>query len=385
MSVVGFNHKVRGLRAVLVAAAVLGLGACAPQTTPDEIAHVQETNDPYEPLNRAIFAFNEGLDVVILKPAAVWYTFFVPFQDARDTIRRVIDNASLPWTAINEVFQGEWHRAGTSTTRFLINTTLGIGGMIDWATRWGYEQHNEDFGLTLARRFGVREGPYIVLPVFGPRNVRDAVGLGVDAVGDPVGWILPFPGGLVRSGVDGIDTRSRHIDDIEALRRDSVDFYATLRSITRQRRQAEVDRGQGGGTQDIPRPTSDMNPIAPPTVATPPQPPARRVPGRPVAQSPAQQPPARPTAQAPAQQAPMQTSQPLVQPDQTAAAVAVAPASAPLPLQTATAPWLQPQAAPSAAPRAAASAPVRVRADGSWLVEPSSASGSGAGVPTQGR
>src|SRR5262245_58425599 len=104
MSVVGFNRTVRGVRAVLVVVAVLGLGACASQNTPDEIAHVQETNDPYEPLNRAIFAFNEGLDVVVLKPAATWYTFWVPFQDARDTIRRVIDNAALPWTAINEVF-----------------------------------------------------------------------------------------------------------------------------------------------------------------------------------------------------------------------------------------------------------------------------------------
>ena len=347
MSVVGFNRKVRALRVVgrvLVVAAVLGLGACASQRTPDEIAHVQETNDPYEPLNRAIFAFNEGLDVVVLKPAATWYTFFVPFQDARDTIRRVIDNATLPWTAINEVFQGEWSRAGTSTTRFLINTTLGIGGMIDWATRWGFEHHSEDFGLTMARRFGVREGPYLVLPVLGPRNLRDAVGLGIDSVGDPVGWILPFPGGIVRSGTDGIDTRSRHLTDIEQLRRDSVDFYATLRSITRQRRQAEVDRNQGGGRQDIPRPTSDMNPLQPPAVATPNQPrptpvaPARPTPGRPAAQRTPT--PAAPAQAAPAQPAAQPAAQPLVQPSATPphAAAPAQTAAAPAPLQTATAP-----------------------------------------------
>lgn len=382
MSVVGFNQRVRALRVVgrvLVAAAVLGLGACASQNTPDEVAHVQETNDPYEPLNRAIFAFNEGLDVVVLKPAATWYTFFVPFQDARDTIRRVIDNATLPWTAINEVFQGEWSRAGTSTTRFLINTTLGIGGMIDWATRWGYEQHSEDFGLTLARRFGVREGPYLVLPVLGPRNVRDAIGLGIDGVGDPIGWILPFPGGIVRTGMDGIDTRSRHLTDIEQLRRDSVDFYATLRSITRQRRQAEVDRGQGGGRQDIPRPTSDMNPIQPPAVAMPSQArPTRPAPVRPAAQRAATQP-------APAQATP---AQPLVQPSPTAPPQAAAPAQtasapAPLPLQTVAAPWIRPQAATPQSggePREAAGGePVRVRPDGSWLVEPRPSS------PSQGR
>ena len=379
MSAVAYNQTVRSLRAAMVAVALLGLGACASQNTPDEIARVQETNDPYEPLNRAIFSFNEGLDVVILKPLAVWYTFFVPFQDARDTIRRVIDNAALPWTAINEVFQGEWSRAGTTTTRFLINTTLGIGGMIDWATRWGFEHHSEDFGLTLARRFGVREGPYLVLPVLGPRNVRDAIGLGVDAVGDPIGWILPFPGGIVRSGMDGIDLRSRHITDLDQLRRDSIDFYATMRSITRQRRQAEVDRGQSSGPQDIPRPTSDMGPLNPnpPAVATPDQTPAQPAPrGRPIARAPAQQGTGQP---APAQQG---AAQPLIQPSPTAparSAASAAPAAIPMqaaPLQTATAPWLTPRAE---APRGAATGgtAVRVRSDGSWVVDPS--------TPTQGR
>jgi phospholipid-binding lipoprotein MlaA len=221
----------------------LALHGCAAQNTPEEIVRVQETNDPYEPLNRAIFAFNDGLDVVVLKPLAVWYTFIVPSQGARDTIRRVVDNASLPWTAINEVFQGEWERAGTSTTRFLINATLGLGGTIDWATRWGFEQYSEDFGSTLARRFGVDEGPYLVLPVFGSSNVRDAFGLLADTAGDPVDWILPFPGPIVRSGFDRADVRSRHVEDVEQLRRDSLDFYATVRSIARQRRANELGRG----------------------------------------------------------------------------------------------------------------------------------------------
>jgi phospholipid-binding lipoprotein MlaA len=249
--------KGRSIWLTIMAGAVIALGACAAQNTPEEIARVRETNDPYEPMNRTIFAFNEGLDVVVLKPAAVWYTFLVPFQDARDTIRRVIDNASLPWTAINEVFQGEWDRAGTSTTRFLINTTLGLGGTIDWATRWGFEQHSEDFGLTLARQLGTREGPYLMLPVFGPGNLRDAFGLLVDTAGDPLNWVLPFPGSIVRSSMDRADFRSRHIEDVEQLRRDSLDFYATVRSIARQRRMNELGRGPSGGPLEVPHPPAE--------------------------------------------------------------------------------------------------------------------------------
>lgn len=349
MFATAYTKRLRPLHAAIVLFFAISLVGCAPQNTPDEIARVQETNDPYEPLNRSIFAFNEALDVVILKPLAVWYRFLVPIPEVRDAITRVLDNATLPWTAANEVFQGEFGRARVSTTRFLINTTLGIGGVFDWATRWGFPHHDEDFGLTLARTFGMREGPYLMLPMLGPSNIRDTVGRAVDGVGDPVGWILPFPGGLVRSGVRGIDTRQRNIETVDDLRRDSVDFYATIRSVWRQRRASEVRRGEAA-PEDIPRVTSDMGRYAPSVGAAP----AESQP------DPAAAPAARPARPAARPQAMRQS------PAQPAAASRVAPVT-----QTAAAPWLTPrEPVPVPAPARPAAAPGRVDPEVRWVFDP---------------
>ncbi|MBL8839348.1 MAG: VacJ family lipoprotein [Alphaproteobacteria bacterium] len=348
--------KLRAFQAVILVLAALSLVGCASQRTPEEIAHVQETNDPYEPFNRSVFAFNDALDVVILKPLAVWYRFLVPIPEVRDAITRVLDNASLPWTAANEVFQGEFGRARITTTRFLINTTLGIGGVFDWATRWGFPHHEEDFGLTLARTFGMREGPYLMLPLLGPSNVRDTGGRIVDGVGDPVGWILPFPGSIVRGAVRGIDTRQRNIENIDELRRDSVDFYATLRSVWRQRRESQVRRGEAPPS-DIPRVTSDMGRFAPSVGAAPEAAPAAPASARPTA-APTARPAARPQA---SRQAPQQ--------QQGAAAADLAPV-----VQTARAPWLLPRdAAPQAAPPAAPRATPEIR----WFFDPARPQGQG--------
>lgn len=346
-------HRLRAFQAVILVLAALSLVGCASQRTPEEIAHVQETNDPYEPLNRSIFAFNEGLDLVILKPLAVWYRFLVPIPEVRDAITRVLDNASLPWTAANEVFQGEFGRARITTTRFLINTTLGIGGVFDWATRWGFPHHEEDFGLTLARTFGMREGPYLMLPLLGPSNIRDTGGRIVDGVGDPVGWILPFPGSIVRGAVRGVDTRQRNIENIDELRRDSVDFYATIRSVWRQHRASEVRRGEAA-PEDIPRVTSDMGRFAPSVGAAP-----EAAPQQPSA---APRPAARPTR-------PTARPQALRQAPQQPAAASAAPV-----VQTARAPWLLPQDAP---PQVAAQPASRATPEIRWVFDPVRPQGQG--------
>ncbi len=270
MSVVAFDQPARVLRVVLLALAVLSLAGCGGQPrTPEDVARIAETNDPNERMNRAVFAFNEGLDRVVLRPMAMWYRFLVPIPEARDTIRRVVDNAALPWTAVNEVIQGEYAGARISSTRFLINTTLGLGGMIDWATRWGFPHHTEDFGLTLARRFGVRDGPYFVMVGFGPAVTRDAWAMWVDVVGNPVGWLLPF---------DGVDRRSRHIDDVDEMRNNSLDFYAAVRSMVQQRRRALVNRDDPP-TDDIPRVAPEQS-VAPAAVAAAPVVRPRRPPVR---------------------------------------------------------------------------------------------------------
>ncbi len=282
MAFAALSRPFRLARAMLPLLAVLSLGACATSRTPEEIAHAEETNDPNEAMNRAVFAFNEGLDLVVLRPMAVWYRFLVPVPEARDTIRRIVDNAALPWTAMNELMQGEFARARVTSTRFLINTTVGVGGAVDWATRWGYPHHTEDFGLTLARRFGVREGPYFVMVGFGPAVTRDAWAMWVDVVGNPVGWLLPF---------DGVDRRSRHIEDIDRMRADSIDFYAAVRSMVQQRRRVVVNRG-GTSPDEVPRLAPEAA-LAPAVAAAAPR---RRQPD-----------PARPQPAAPASAAPWVT------------------------------------------------------------------------------
>lgn len=239
-----------GIWMALTLAIPLALGACASQNTEAERELVAETRDPIEPLNRYVFAFNQGVDTVVFRPLAVWYRIVVP-EPLRLALRNGYNNANLPWIFINELLQREYGRAQITSTRFLINTTLGIGGLLDWATVWGYPQHYEDFGLTLARVFGMGEGPYLMLPLLGPSNVRDGLGRVVDTVGDPVGWILPFPGGIVRAGVEAVDTRAQNIETLDELQRGSLDFYATIRSVIRQRREAEINRGAIGS--NLPR------------------------------------------------------------------------------------------------------------------------------------
>lgn len=236
-------------RIVFVFALAIGVSACQSTRTPEERQYVAESRDPLEPLNRHIFGFNEGLDEIVFKPVAAWYGLI--HTDVRNAITRGLDNASLPWTFINEVFQGEFDRARITAARFAINTTLGVGGLIDHATAMGYPQHNEDFGLTLARRFTAQEGPYLVVPLLGPSNPRDLFGRLVDVAADPVSYIIPSPGGFIRGALRAVDVRQRNIENLDELRRNSTDYYATIRSVVRQRREAEINRGEI--SPDIPR------------------------------------------------------------------------------------------------------------------------------------
>lgn len=250
----------RRLAAVL--AVLLALAACASQDkdapvpgAPGESADVydidDDDNDPLETINRFMFAFDLTLDVFILKPAAATYRFLLPVE-VRDSVRNVIRNLRSPVVLANDLFQGEMERAETTTMRFLINSTVGVLGIIDVADGWGYPHHDEDFGQTLAVH-GAGEGFYLVLPIFGPSSVRDGIGLAVDTFLDPltyVGHIYDVETELLaRTVVGGIDTRSRNIDAIDDLQRDSIDFYARIRSLYRQSRANEIRNGASDGDQ----------------------------------------------------------------------------------------------------------------------------------------
>jgi phospholipid-binding lipoprotein MlaA len=159
-------------------------------------------------------------------------------------MRDFLDNLGEPVIFINDSLQGEFSRANTTAGRFLFNSTFGIGGLWDQASKIGMEKQSGDFGQTLYS-WGVPDGPYLVLPILGPSNPRDAIGLGVDSYMDPFWWGLTVHYGATSAGfyrwiAKGIDERSRNIESLAEIERTSLDFYATVRSLARQRRAAQI-------------------------------------------------------------------------------------------------------------------------------------------------
>ncbi len=239
--------RIPTLRITLLAGLVLLFQGCAtPPTDPDALAAFNEANDPLEPMNRNIFAFNEAADKYLIKPIAQGYVYVVPAQ-GRKSVRNFLNNLRSPVVLANDIMQGEMERAGTTIGRAIFNTTIGIGGLFDVASGLGLPYHDEDFGQTLAV-WGVGEGPYLVLPILGPSNPRDTVGIVADGFMDPLNWYLEniHLGYLtyVRAAIDGIDKRAGVLDALDEIKRTSLDFYATIRSLYRQRRIDEINNGE---------------------------------------------------------------------------------------------------------------------------------------------
>jgi len=250
--------RIRPAAARLVAKVALGavlaaLAGCAtPPTDPAALKDYEATNDPFEPVNRDIFEFNLYLDRYLLKPVAIGYTKVVP-EFARTTIRNFLHNLGEPVIFANDMMQGEWGAANATAARFLINSTFGVAGLVDFAGNTGIERQTGDFGQTLYA-WGFGEGPYLVLPILGPSNPRDAIGMGVDGAMDPYGyWVGGFYGqGAAnaetygRMAASGIDLRARNIDTLDDLQRNAIDFYAEMRSLYRQHRAEELRHGRPG-------------------------------------------------------------------------------------------------------------------------------------------
>jgi phospholipid-binding lipoprotein MlaA len=251
-------------RLIAVRAALTLVAGCASQPKPAadgwsgsdelEIAEVDTENDPLELLNRFTFAFNLALDTMVFQPVAATYRFLLPVE-VRDSVRNALRNLRSPLILINDVLQGEMERAETTLVRFLVNTTAGVLGLFDVAHDMGYPYHNEDFGQTLGVH-GVGEGFYLVLPILGPSNPRDGIGLLVDIYLDPMTYAAEAADVedflLARTVVEGVDKRARNIETIEDLRRDSIDFYARVRSLYRQSRANEINNGEA--SEDTPTP-----------------------------------------------------------------------------------------------------------------------------------
>ena len=237
----GMLTKLRRHLLLLSVGMVLAVSACAAKADQDDM------NDPYESMNRAFFDFDLFLDRIMVRPLAQLYVDVVP-DPGRHAVRNVLGNMNEPIVFANNMLQGEFKRAHTTVARFLLNSTFGIGGIFDWATGDGLPKQSGDFGQTLYV-WGVEDGPYLFLPVLGPTNPRDAVGFGVDNLADPVGYAFWNAGGLrwldwTRFGVDAVDQRSTQLDTLDELQKSAIDFYAQIRSLSRQKRARELRHGE---------------------------------------------------------------------------------------------------------------------------------------------
>ncbi len=251
----GEKFSFRNFTVILLGTALLFTAGCAkrpPDSDPQALSAYLESNDPLEPMNRAIFSFNQGFDEILLEPAARFYRQFGP-PDLRKGISNFVNNWREPVTFVNDVLQGEASRAGTTLSRFLINSTFGLLGILDTATYWGVEHHSEDFGETFAV-WGFSEGPYIMLPFLGPSNARDLTGFIVDFFYDPVSLWLDHKGWTeVRYGrlaLRGLIYREENLETLDDLGKSSTDFYATIRSAYRQYRIYDINNGVLDTTAD---------------------------------------------------------------------------------------------------------------------------------------
>jgi phospholipid-binding lipoprotein MlaA len=240
------KFKRRERRQAAVAAAALGvvLGCCgcaAKPSAPPQSTEADSENDPAEPVNRKIFEANLAVDHKVMRPVAQAYVDHVP-EAVRQGVHNVVQNLKEPATAVNDLLQGNAGKAWQSVRRLAVNTTIGGAGVVDVAKKLGLPPHGADFGETLAV-WGVKQGPFVELPLLGPSNPRDAIGTVVDMAMNP----LTFVGGppatyasVAAGGAGVVEMRAQHLKDLDDLERNSLDYYAELRSVYRQHRDAEI-------------------------------------------------------------------------------------------------------------------------------------------------
>ena len=229
---------------IVGAGCALGLAACT-TNSPEAVA----ANDPFEPMNRAVYTFDEKFDHYVVLDIAGLYVNNVP-RPLRVGIHNVFSNAEEPVTIANDILQLEFARAGRMTARMALNSTAGLGGIVDLAAKHGLPEQTADFGQTLSR-YGIGEGPFLVLPIIGPEPPRDLIGEGADLFIDPLTWLPPGWPLLDRLGItsgvqiwDPYVTHARNMLLRQELEKGSVDPYATMRSIYRQQRADEVNGGK---------------------------------------------------------------------------------------------------------------------------------------------
>jgi phospholipid-binding lipoprotein MlaA len=222
-------------KTALLGVLLLLIAGCAsiPSGQPDP-------RDPWERFNRSSFKFNDALDRAIARPVAKAYVKVTP-RFIRTGVSNALSNLNTVPTAINDVLQGKMREAGRDSARFLLNSTLGLGGLFDPASAAGLENNDEDFGQTLGK-WGVKSGPYLMLPFLGPSTVRDTVARGVDQFTYPVNYLEDDSTRYIIRAVDFLDLRAGLLELDSQLER-SYDRYAFVRNAWLQRREYKVKDG----------------------------------------------------------------------------------------------------------------------------------------------
>lgn len=233
---------------------VLIASACAtkpPASDPAALAAYKEANDPFEPLNRRIYNVNRKVDRAVIDPFIGGYRKVVP-SFVRKRITNITSTMGEPVNFFNNTLQGSPKRAGRNLGRLVINATIGLAGMFDVAGKLNIESAPEDFGQTLGV-WGAGEGPYLMIPLLGPSNIRDGVGFAVDSATDPFSYIISSRFGIgvfdrdaINLGLNGVgfvNTRERFDSQLDTLYEQEGDQYVFLRSAYRQQRRFAISNG----------------------------------------------------------------------------------------------------------------------------------------------
>ncbi len=237
----GMLRRHFGLCAALCLSA-LTLNACASGNTKNLSASAEPIDaDPLEPMNRGIYKFNYAVDTAVLRPVTVAYRYAVP-ETGREMVSHFLENIYSPVVLVNSVAQGDPQNSFATFWRFMINSTFGIGGLFDVASEAGLKNRQTDFGQTMSMA-DIGTGPYIVLPIIGPSNARDAIGRLADALINPFNYISNAASAGMWTAT-AIDARSNNMTLIDDVYRTSLDPYSTFRSGFTQKRASDNRRAK---------------------------------------------------------------------------------------------------------------------------------------------
>jgi phospholipid-binding lipoprotein MlaA len=253
MAVLWTDRRAFPLSLLLILGLGLGLGLAEPALADED----ELVWDPWERMNRGTHAFNEWADKWFLEPVATGYDFVMP-ERAQQSVANFFDNLGYPVRLANDLLQLKIVKAFEDTGRFITNTTIGVGGLFDVASAGGFPEHDEDFGQTLGY-WGVPPGPYFVIPLLGPSNVRDSGGLIVDSGLSVQGYFIPFAASAGLFVTDKLNQRSMALESLAAERAAAFDFYAFARGAYTQFRQNQVldrkdddrDAAPGADNEDL--------------------------------------------------------------------------------------------------------------------------------------